>query len=132
MHQRQRPCGHVRNDPIGGALVVAGELDLRNPEVRVNQPIRCGMRTPTTVAFESLAAGARRLGCLARETGLRILRASPRRLFAVAASIGVEESILRTTREGPVAFIVDSTHGGNRGKVGRLSTWAAREHTMSR
>jgi hypothetical protein len=34
MNQRQRPGGHVRNNPLGDALVVSSELNLKNPKVR--------------------------------------------------------------------------------------------------
>src|SRR5688572_3288443 len=42
MHQRQRPAGYVRNDPIGDALEVSSELYLRSSEVGVDHSVRVG------------------------------------------------------------------------------------------
>lgn len=44
MNQGQGPAGHVWHDPIGDALVVSSELDLRDSEVWVNHSV--GVRDP--------------------------------------------------------------------------------------
>jgi hypothetical protein len=39
MNKGQRPAGDVGNNPVSDALVIASELNLRNPEVGVDQPV---------------------------------------------------------------------------------------------
>ena len=39
-HQRERPAGEVRQDPVGDAFVVAREVELRRRGIREHQPVR--------------------------------------------------------------------------------------------
>jgi hypothetical protein len=39
MNKGQRPAGDVRNNPVSDALVIASDLNLRNPELGVDQPV---------------------------------------------------------------------------------------------
>ena len=78
MNDGHGPAGHVWQDPIGDALVVSSELNLRCSVVRVDHSVGCEIRTPTTIGDESPDAGARRLVCLAGAAGVRTRGLSPR------------------------------------------------------